>query len=297
MPTVSVIVPTHNRAPLLDDSIRSVLAGCEGVAAEVIYVNDASADATDRVLAAHADRVRSLNVRCRAPGLARNAGAAVARGEFLLFTDDDCLLPEGWAEGMLRARSAHGCDALSGGFRATSMATSAERYAEYRMAINFGAAAKPVAAAPMMSFLVRRAAFEAVGGFAPLRLTSLEDWEFCYRLAAAGHSLVYDPVVTVGHKYASDWGPMWRRLVDTAWLGPLVWRSGGIGVPGKIARDTVRCLGSPLWCLRYFPMDLYPRAVALEVAYYAVRLAAVIASGASGGSVYRRRLEQADAGV
>jgi hypothetical protein len=50
----------------------------------------------------------------------------------------------------------------------------------------------------------------------------------------------------------------------------------------------VRFLGAPVWCLRYFPLDLYPQAVGLEALYYVIRLASVVSSAVTGGGVYRR---------
>lgn len=293
-PLVSVVIATRNRARLLPANIESVLKGCEGVRAEVIYVNDASTDDTAAVLAGFGDRIRWLDAEnARAPGRARNQGARIARGTWLLFTDDDCLIPEGWAKGMLDLQEKHRCDALSGGFTPVNMETSAERYYEYRMRTIFGREAKPIAAAPMMCFLVRRSAFEQVGGFSPMRLSSQEDWELCYRLTRAGHPIMYDPAVSVGHEYARDWGYVFRRVTDTAWIAPLVWRESGVNVLGKLAKDTARFLGAPVWCWHYFPLDLYPQAVGLEALYYAIRLASVVSSTLTGGGVYRRYREAA----
>jgi glycosyltransferase involved in cell wall biosynthesis len=288
-PEISVVIATRNRAKLLPGNIASVLKGCAGVEAEVIYVNDGSTDDTAAVLQSCGDRIRWLEAKnARAPGRARNQGAAIARGTWLLFTDDDCLIPDGWARDMLRLQQKHRCDALSGGFLPVNMETSAERYYEYRMRTIFGRKAKPIAAAPMMCFLVRRSAFEAIGGFSPMRLSSQEDWELCYRLTRAGHALMYDPEVSVGHEYARDWGYVFRRVTDTAWIAPLVWRQSGVSTLGKLAKDTARFLGSPVWCLRYFPLDLYPQAVGLEALYYAIRLASVVSSTVTGGGVFRR---------
>jgi glycosyltransferase involved in cell wall biosynthesis len=288
-PLVSVVIATRNRARLLPAGIAAVLKGCEGVDAEVIYVNDASTDDTSAVLARFSDRIRHIDAEnCRAPGRARNAGAAIARGRWLLFTDDDCIIPEHWARDMLRLQEKHGCEALSGGFLPVNMETAAERYYEYRMRTIFGRTAKPIAAAPMMCFLVSRARFEAVGGFSPMRLSSQEDWELCYRLTRAGCRLIYDPAVSVGHEYARHWGYVFSRVTDTAWIAPLVWRESGVNAFGKLAKDTVRFLGAPVWCLRYFPLDLYPQAVGLEALYYVIRLASVVSSAVTGGGVYRR---------
>jgi glycosyltransferase involved in cell wall biosynthesis len=288
-PLVSVVIATRDRAKLLPANIASVLKGCEGVAAEVIYVDDGSTDDTAKVLAAHGDRVRWVTAEnARAPGRARNVGAALARGAWLLFTDDDCLIPGNWARDLLRLQEKHGCEALSGGFLPVNMETAAERYYEHRMRTIFGRTAKPISAAPMMCFLVRRRAFEAIGGFSPMRLSSQEDWELCYRLGRAGHRIMYDPEVSVGHEYARDWGYVFRRVTDTAWIAPLVWRHSGVNAFGKLAKDTARFLGAPVWCLRYFPLDLYPQAVGLEALYYAIRLASVVSSTVTGGAVFRR---------
>jgi GT2 family glycosyltransferase len=292
-PIVSVVVATRNRGHLIEDSIRSVLAGTEGVAAEAIYVDDASTDDTAARLAAWGDKIQWRTAEnCRAPGLARNVGAALARGEHILFTDDDCVLPPNWARDMLALRERHGCDALSGGFKGLGMDTPAERYAEYRHRINFGPKPKPIQAAPMMCFLVRRQAFEAVGGFAPKRLISMEDYDLCYRLRAAGYSLHYDPAVTVGHQYQKNWQPIVRRLVHTAWTAPRLWRSGKMSPAGKLAKDTARGLGAPLWCLRYFPLGLYPQAVGLEFLYFAVRVGGVAATLLGGEPGAREQQQQ-----
>ena len=68
----------------------------------------------------------------------------------------------------------------------------------------------------------------------------------------------------------------------------IAWRHAGVNAGAKLAQDTVRFLGAPVWCLRYFPLDLYLQAVGLEALYYAIRLAAVVSSTVTGGAVFRR---------
>ncbi len=92
-PLLSVVIPTWNRAQLVGDAIRSVLG--QG-AVEVILVDDASADSTVEMVGREfGDRIRLLRLEHRlGPGGARNAGARVARGEFVAFLDsDDVWLP------------------------------------------------------------------------------------------------------------------------------------------------------------------------------------------------------------
>jgi len=92
LPTVSVILPTHNRAHLLVRSINSVL-NQTFADLECIIVDDASIDNTPNVVA---DFVRrDVRVRCyrhvegRHASGARNSGLNMARGRYIAYHDDD----------------------------------------------------------------------------------------------------------------------------------------------------------------------------------------------------------------
>jgi glycosyltransferase involved in cell wall biosynthesis len=96
-PDVSVLIPTHQRAELLPRVLhawRERLAG--GPPAEIVVVDDGSADATQYVLTEMAGAFDGGEVALRHARHA-NAGAAVtrnraiemARGRVLLFSDDD----------------------------------------------------------------------------------------------------------------------------------------------------------------------------------------------------------------
>jgi len=93
-PDVSVVLPTWQRAHLLDDSLASLLAQ-EGVALEVVVVDDGSTDDTAARVAAHPDpRVRLVRIDHAGVAAARNAGIAVTRAPYVAFHDsDDRALP------------------------------------------------------------------------------------------------------------------------------------------------------------------------------------------------------------
>jgi GT2 family glycosyltransferase len=93
-PQFSIVIPTLNRAQVLPVAIRSVLAQTDGDF-ELLVVDDGSTDDTAAVVAAIDDpRVRYLPQPQTGVCAARNAGAAAARGRFLVFLDsDDELLP------------------------------------------------------------------------------------------------------------------------------------------------------------------------------------------------------------
>lgn len=97
-PLVSVIVPSYNVAPYIDEALAS-LRSQTLEALEIICVNDASTDDTLMRLEAHAaaDPRIVINVHPNNRGLsaARNSGIELATGRYVYFFDgDDILKPE-----------------------------------------------------------------------------------------------------------------------------------------------------------------------------------------------------------
>ena len=96
IPTVSVIIPTYNRAHLIGRAIESVLSQTYNCF-EIIIVDDASVDGTERVFKNHSDkRIRYIRSdKNMGPAGARNIGIESARGKYIAFLDsDDEWLPE-----------------------------------------------------------------------------------------------------------------------------------------------------------------------------------------------------------
>ena len=91
---VSVIIPCHNRAELIGQTLDSALAQTV-LPREVIVVDDGSTDATGQVVAGYAQRtggrVRLVRQANAGPSAARNRGLEEATGEYLAFLDADDL--------------------------------------------------------------------------------------------------------------------------------------------------------------------------------------------------------------
>lgn len=91
LPFVSVIVPTHKRAVLLERALRSIRAQKADVPFEIIVVSDAIDPSTDAVCAAE---LTSSDTYVRRSGFAgpsasRNLALSLVRGAYVLFLDDD----------------------------------------------------------------------------------------------------------------------------------------------------------------------------------------------------------------
>src|SRR5271165_2862733 len=92
----SVIVTCYNQAQFIQDAVESV-SSLPYASKEVIVVDDGSTDNSVDLLRRYRDSVELLILPVnRGVGEARNQGAAVARGEYLIFLDGDDLLTP-WA--------------------------------------------------------------------------------------------------------------------------------------------------------------------------------------------------------
>lgn len=92
---VSVVIPTYNRATLLQQAVESILNQKDDDL-ELIVVDDGSSDDTYGMLAGYQDpRLKVVSAkRTGVPGHVRNLGLQVARGEYIAFLDsDDVCLP------------------------------------------------------------------------------------------------------------------------------------------------------------------------------------------------------------
>ncbi len=107
-PDATFVIAAYNAADTITRSIESALAQ-DGVAVEVIVVDDCSADATAALVAGIRDtRVRLIALaQNRGPGGARNAGFAAARGRWIAILDsDDTVMPNRLKRMIERAEAA-----------------------------------------------------------------------------------------------------------------------------------------------------------------------------------------------
>jgi GT2 family glycosyltransferase len=113
-PYASIIIPAHGQ---LDFTLRCLhsLSQCGDASLfEVILVDDASTDASGSVLPAIEGLRYLRNIDNRGFIASCNAGAALARGEFLVFLNNDTIVQPGWLDTLLRTFSSHPDTGLAG---------------------------------------------------------------------------------------------------------------------------------------------------------------------------------------
>ena len=195
-PLVTVCVVHHERPELVRMAVDSVRAQ-DWPALETVLVDDGSESAAaqaalDAIEADFGTRGwRVIRQENRYLGAARNAAAAVARGEWLLFLDDDDVLFPDAVSRLVRAARFSGADCVpaarihfSGDGDPRSGARPPGTLVRFLGAARGWCRFANVAGGACA--LVRRAAFETVGGFTEDYGVALEDLEFFNRLDRAG---------------------------------------------------------------------------------------------------------------
>ena len=185
MPEISIIIPTRNRGSLLASRALPSALAQEGVDQEVVVVDDGSSDDTVARLAAW-DDARIRVVRVDGPhgvSIARNAGIAAARGEWLAFLDDDDV----WAPTKLRTQLEVGRNENADFVYAGALAVDAQGTVIHELylppADELAAKLDQACVVPAgcSNVIARTEAVRRVHGFDE-RLANLADWDLWIRL-------------------------------------------------------------------------------------------------------------------
>lgn len=218
MAEFSIIVPTYRRPSLLSDCLHSLAAlAFERDRFEVIVVDDGSGAPPEAVVnAASRDlRVRLLCRPHQGPAAARNAGAALAVGRYLAFTDDDCRPAPGWLAA-LAGRFARNGECVAGGRSLNAIGGNV--YSEASQALldylygYFNADAEDARLLISNNLAMPAEVFRAAGGFdTGFPNAAAEDRELCDRLRHLGVRLVYEPGAVVMHHHELSWRRFWRQ--------------------------------------------------------------------------------------
>jgi len=212
-PELSVIVVLFNRAELSFGCLQTLQRELQGVQAELILVDNASSDKTSELLAKIKGAKILNNTLNEHFLLAANQGAAQARGEFLLFLNNDTLLtPLSISNALARMRSKPGIGVV--GARLVHPDGSLQEAGSIILrdgsAQAIGRGASPLHSEFLLShdadfcsaafMLTPRSLFESQTGFDPAFAPAYyEDVDYCFKLSALGKSIVYEPSVTVVH--------------------------------------------------------------------------------------------------
>ena len=201
---LSIVVPVLNEAAGIDAMLLR-LATLRRDGAQLIVVDGGSEDGTAALAAPHADVVLSSP---RGRALQMHAGALAASGDALLFLHADTVLPPRAGELIAQALRSHAWGRFD-----VALDADGPAYRMIAAMMNLRSRLTSIATGDQAIFM-RRAFYEAAGGFPPLAL--MEDIAFCKRARRlARPACLRDRVVTSARRWEKN--GVWRTVF-------LMWR-------------------------------------------------------------------------
>lgn len=238
-PIISVVIATFNRKHLLAGCLDSLAnqVSASGLF-ELIVVNDGSTDDTasylDTFSATVAFPVKVCHQANSGVAAARNQGIALASGDVIAFTDDDCLLRADWIASLVRLWQLAADDVGGIGGLLDTVCDTDSLLADYLRFIdefNHLPVITPLAVRPrhisrcdgteQVAYLrtsnasFRVAALRKVGSFnEAFRRPGGEDPDLSYRILAAGYRLVCSAELRVMHRSRPDYKAYFESLAN-----------------------------------------------------------------------------------
>ena len=212
-PRASIIIPVYNQFSHTQACLNALAAYPPVARVEIIIVDDGSSDATVTDL----PEIQGLRYHRRAANggfiAACNDGAALARGEFLVFLNNDTVPQSGWLDALLGTFDAHADVGLVGAqllYRDGRLQEAGGFLTSDGHAESYGRFDVPEH--PRYSYLrdadyasgaalaIPRALFAQVGGFDPRYAPAYyEDTDLAFAVRAAGRRVLYQPTARVVH--------------------------------------------------------------------------------------------------
>ena len=206
-PSISVVVPTRDRADYLAVALASLAAQQPAPPPELLVVDDGSSDATAEV----AERAGVRYVRHQAPlGLnaARNTGIRRTVGDLIAFVDDDVEAPPGWLAAMVEGAARHPSSEAFGGPINARLEGPTPRGCGRESApitsLDLGPEDRDVELVWGANLLFRRAAFERIGLFEETIAGGGDEEEWLRRLRSNGGCVTYLARAGLDHRRVGE---------------------------------------------------------------------------------------------
>lgn len=206
-PRISIIVPVHNAEKTLKKCIESLLC-LDYSNYEVAIVDDGSVDKTFAILGEYRDRITIIRSHHAGPSKARNDAAKIAQGDFLAFTDADCIVDKNWLNELLKGFENESIAAAGGSQYSPEEETAFGKRVQlfFELTGFLGGYIKgrdqdaivEVAHNPSCNVMYRKSAFVGIGGFDE-GLWPSEDVDLDYRLKKKKFNFRYNPRAVVYH--------------------------------------------------------------------------------------------------
>jgi glycosyltransferase involved in cell wall biosynthesis len=215
LPSVSVILPTYNRSPVVERTIRHL--ACQTYPAEAVEVlvcdnsTDDTPDVVKRVAGEVGTRVRLVSSNERLPAVKRNRGLAEAEGDLVLLLNDDVWLRPGALAAHAQAHVGHGGPVAVLGHVEQSAQMPSTPFVDWYRPFAYDEIAGRRGHVPYRYFWSMHISLPR-DVMLSRRLVFHEDWanighedvELGYRWTRAGYPIIYEPRAWGEHYHPHD---------------------------------------------------------------------------------------------
>lgn len=214
----SIIIPLYNRPNEIDELLYT-LTQQSYLQFEVLIIEDGSTIDAKEIVNSYSDRldISYYYKENEGQGLARNYGFELARGDYFIVFDSDCLIPSNYLETVKNYLLEHRLDAYGGPDGAHSSFSPVQKAISYSMTSPFTTGGirgnkKHIGRFHPRSFNmgISREVWEKTGGFILTRLG--EDIEFSIRIQSMGFKTGLIPGAVVYHKRRTNLIQFYKQL-------------------------------------------------------------------------------------
>ncbi|MEC4894176.1 MAG: glycosyltransferase [Oscillatoria sp. PMC 1051.18] len=217
-PFFSIVIPTYNRPERLNNCLESMTKlKYPRDRFEIIIVDDGSQMSLEPVVSPFCSylEITLLKQANAGPASARNTGAKQAKGEYLAFTDDDCMPAPDWLN-KLASRFVAQPDYLIGGRTINALSTNlysaaSQQLIDYLYGY-YNHSSEKAQFFASNNIAVPTEIFHKIGGFDTcFPLAAAEDREFCDRWLQSGYRMIYAAEVCIYHAHYLTLPSFWRQ--------------------------------------------------------------------------------------
>lgn len=232
MPLVSVIVITKNNADIIEDCIKSLITQTmPHTEYELIFVDGYSDDGTESIIEKYASEhefISILHENYGKMGYARNLGIKHSKGDIIVFTDGDAILPETWLDNIVGCLRDGNLDAV-GGLDILAAEGSGDTILDTWRRSKKASGIKAIPCMKTVNLALRKDSIFACDGF-DANLSHFDEAELLSRLIAKKKTsrILYDPAIFVYHKRARS---LARRTLHLASRIKKTFKKSIIGTP------------------------------------------------------------------
>lgn len=229
MKKVSVVIPVKNEEKIVGSLLSSLLNQNYNGWYEIIVVDDHSTDNTIDIIKTFiktSKKVKYFKSNGIGPAAARNIGIKKSKGEIVLFTDGDCIVPKDWVSRISKHFDSEQTSGIGGKTEPFETNTFVSRLNDAIFSYRYANTSRgDVNVVYTSNAAFRKDILMKINGFDKnFNKANGEDLDLCYRVLDASGKIVFDPNISVKHEYPSSFRKfMKKEFMNGVWSGSFMY--------------------------------------------------------------------------